>query len=86
VAQYASDTKKYLSETTEPNADHWKKMYGVGALVPVSGIYRCRGCGDEITSNKGDPFPPQNKHQHADPKVDIWWELIVKTQTTGSGR
>jgi hypothetical protein len=86
MAQYASDTSKYLTLTNEPDAVYWKKVYGVGTTVPASGIYRCRGCGDEITSNKGDPFPPQNKHQHADPKKDIWWELIVKTQTTGSGR
>lgn len=86
MAQYASDTAKYLSQTDEPAAKHWKTLYGVSSTVPVSGIYRCRGCGDEITSNKGDPFPPQNKHQHTSKDGDISWELIVKTQTTGSGR
>ncbi len=86
MAQYAADTVKYLSQTDEPGADHWKKIYKPGATVPASGIYRCQGCGDEITSNKGDPFPPQNTSQHPCSLDKIWWELIVKTQTTGSGR
>lgn len=86
MALYAPDTKKYVGQTNQPENKHWKTVYGISSEVPVSGIYRCTGCGDEITSNKGDPFPPQNKKQHPCQDEKIWWELIVKTQTTGSGR
>lgn len=48
-----------------------------GERVPLSGIYKCRGCGDEIACNKGDPFPPQNHHQHRDPRLFIRWQLIA---------
>lgn len=62
-------------------APEWNNAYGIGATVPASGIYRCTGCGDEITSNKDDKFPPQNRHQHVNQAVPVQWQLIVKTQT-----
>lgn len=62
---------------------HWKTLYGPGGTVPVSGIYRCRGCKKEITSNKDDSFPPQNKHQHSTDDGAVQWELIVRTNTAG---
>lgn len=57
--------------------------YGIGDEVPVSGIYRCRNCGKEITSNQGDKFPPQNTHQH--PQAGpVRWRLIIWTNTSGN--
>ncbi len=52
-----------------------------GLICPDSGIYRCEGCGDEIASNKGNPFPPQNHHQHAPNQGAIRWKLIVFAQS-----
>ncbi|MNJ55156.1 hypothetical protein D3C77_506300 [compost metagenome] len=86
MALYAPDTKKYVNQTNQPNNKHWTHVYKIGAIVPESGIYRCVTCGDEITSNKGDPFPPQNKKQHPCTDENVKWELIVMTQTTGSGK
>ncbi len=84
MALYSSGTEKYLSK--EPGSllgsALWNTLYDTGSVVPASGIYRCEGCGDEITSNKYDPFPPQNKHQHAN-GTPIQWRLIVQTQTKG---
>ena len=51
--------------------------YGPGEVVPHSGIYRCMGCGREIASNEGDPFPPQNHHQHSPSQGRIRWKLVV---------
>lgn len=79
VTQY---TKKFITETTTPGHDHWNTLYEPADRVPVSGIYRCEGCGDEITSNARDPFPPQNRHQHQDQSVPILWRLIVRTKTS----
>lgn len=82
MALYTSGTRKHLKETNQPNNAHWTKTYRPSDDVPKSGIYRCVNCGDEVTSNKGDPFPPQNKTQH--PCADkIEWQLIVMTQTKG---
>lgn len=53
------------------------RLYKPGDNCPNSGIYRCEACGDEIASNKGNPFPPQNHHQHQPGKGAIQWKLIV---------
>lgn len=61
----------------------WTTSYDPTNEVPVSGIYKCTGCNREITSNKGDKFPPQNKHQHPTDHGDVKWKLIVRTNTNG---
>jgi hypothetical protein len=86
MAEIIAHSIQHLKKIDTPlleSADEWKYLFGVGSPVPASGIYRCTGCGHEITSNKGDNFPPQNRHQHSNPKVDVFWQLIVKTQTKG---
>lgn len=84
MAEIIAHSIQHLKQIDSPvleAADEWKYVFGVGSPVPASGIYRCIGCGHEITSNKGDNFPPQNRHQHPDPKTVVQWQLIVKTQT-----
>ncbi|WP_447870352.1 protein L [Serratia fonticola] len=81
MAAYTNETKKHLTLVSGDN-ERWKSTYGPGKEVPVSGIYRCTVCGKEITSNKSDPFPPQNHHQHSSNK-DISWQLIIRTDTAG---
>ena len=73
-----------LHETGRPKNTWWVHYYNPGSEVPISGIYKCRHCKKEITSNKGDPFPPQNHHQHATNLGSIQWELIVRTNTEGN--
>jgi hypothetical protein len=53
-----------LQQTAKPDNEWWTHYYNPGAQVPVSGIYKCRHCKREVTSNQGDPFPSQNHHQH----------------------
>ena len=47
-----------------PAFSHWKTLFSPNDKVPVSGIYYCKNCNSEVTCNKGDPFPPQNRDQH----------------------
>jgi hypothetical protein len=68
------------AEGTEPV---WRTDYAPGDIVPLSGIYRCQACRKEVTSNAGDPFPPQNHHQHPQAGA-VRWRLLVWTNTTGS--
>jgi hypothetical protein len=56
------------------------KTYSPGQIVPHSGIYSCTGCDKEIAANHGDPFPPQNHHQHTLLSGAIRWKLIVWTK------
>jgi hypothetical protein len=58
----------------------WRKVYHPGDIVPVSGIYRCPGCGHEDCCNKGDPFPPQNHTQHTPAQGSIRWQLNVRAE------
>lgn len=82
MAFVTQDTRRYIVETNSPENTHWNTLYEPSDRVPVSGIYRCEGCGDEITSNARDPFPPQNRHQHQDQSAPILWRLIVRTKTS----
>ena len=68
---------KYDQYVQKSESEAYDKIYSPGAIVPHSGIYRCQGCGREIASNKSDPFPPQNHHQHATSQGTIRWRLAV---------
>lgn len=83
MAAYTDETAKHL-QNVEHAKDWWKNSYGIGDTVPVSGIYKCLNCKKEITSNAGDPFPPQNKHQHTQGQGKVEWKLIVRTDTEGN--
>ncbi|RIL17841.1 protein L [Acinetobacter baumannii] len=63
----------------------WKETYSPGKIVPVSGIYKCTICDKEIASNKDDPFPPQNHHQHPE-KENISWTLVIRADTKNEWR
>jgi hypothetical protein len=53
------------------------KEHDPGDIVPLSGLYRCMGCGREIATNQRQPFPPQNHHQHTIAQGRIRWKLVV---------
>lgn len=75
---FTDQTSKFF--TKQESGKEWESTYGISEKVPASGIYRCTGCGDEITSNKGDIFPPQNRTQHPNCSA-IKWRLVAKTRT-----
>lgn len=80
MAWYTSNSDLTKSDGSRA---HWTTVYGPSDTVPVSGIYKCQGCKKEITSNKNDPFPPQNHHQHSASEGKIRWKLNVRTNTDG---
>lgn len=68
---------KYATYLTKNEHAEFDKEHSPGYRVPFSGIYRCMGCGREIASNEGDPFPPQNHHQHSTNQGSVRWKMIV---------
>jgi hypothetical protein len=79
----AIHTTHSVLKKVEPIKEWWTTTYEPGDAVPVSGIYVCQGCKREITSNRDDPFPPQNHHQHTAAQGKILWKLNIRTNTTG---
>jgi peptide methionine sulfoxide reductase MsrB len=53
MAWYVDKTNVKVANGTE---SVWTADYDPGDTVPQSGIYKCRSCKREVTSNKGDPF------------------------------
>lgn len=71
---------KYAQYFGQSQDEAFDQLYGPGVRVPRSGIYRCQGCQREIAANEGgDPFPPQNHHQHPQ-QTPIQWRLAVYAQ------
>ncbi|HYD12814.1 MAG TPA: hypothetical protein VEC11_08195 [Allosphingosinicella sp.] len=70
-------TYKYGHYLAQVDHTAFDTVYTPGTAAPFSGIYRCMGCGSEVASNKGEPLPPQNSHQHSASEGAIRWKLIV---------
>lgn len=65
----------YLTATTEGAFD---KVNSASATALDSGIYRCEGCGREVSSTAGHPLPPENHHQHSPYQGKIRWRLVTR--------
>ncbi len=72
---------KYAGYLSQSDHQAFDVVHPPGSITPDSGIYRCEGCGDEVASNKGNPLPPQNHHQHSTSQGRIRWKLIVFSQS-----
>lgn len=72
---------KDLKHLTQYDGDMFKPIHSPGEKVTFSGIYRCVGCGKEISHNASVQLPPQNHHQHNQTEGAIRWQLIVWAKT-----
>lgn len=70
---------KYSEHLEQTNDRLFDNSFSPGDKIPFSGIYRCEKCGLEITSNKDNPLPPQNHHQHTPVQGPIIWKLLIAT-------
>lgn len=68
---------KYAQFLATSDHEAFDKLHSTGAATPYSGIYRCEGCGHEVTSVYSHPLPPQNHHQHTAAQGTIRWRLVV---------
>ena len=71
IYKYDAYVRKHAADPT------FDGEQGPGATAPLSGIYRCLGCGREDISKEGNPLPPQNHHQHTISQGTIRWRLAV---------
>ena len=68
---------KYPHDMQHTSSDAFDTVHEAGAITPYSGIYRCEGCGKNVTSIAGAPLPPQNHHQHGVAQGRIRWRLAA---------
>jgi hypothetical protein len=77
LSENAVPTFKYPQAFVKNTSSAFDYLHAPGSRVPLSGIYRCTGCGDEVASNKGTVFPPQNHRQHRVAAGAIRWQLVA---------
>lgn len=68
----------FISHNAHGNFD---ALHQPGSKPYDSGIYRCEGCGLEISHNESNSLPPQNHHQHSQIQGSIRWRMIVCAET-----
>lgn len=70
---------KYHQFLMQNQGAEFDKLHAPNSDTPMSGIYRCEGCGLSATFIKGKNIPPQNHHQHNAQEGAVRWRLIVKS-------
>ena len=68
------NNKDFLQHSVNDAFNH---VHQPGWNAPLSGIYRCLGCGRSVTSIIGRRLPPQNHHEHGVLQGPIRWQLTV---------
>ena len=68
---------KYPQFVAKSDSAAFDTLHPPGAKAPYPGIYRCHGCGHEVSSSLAHVLPPQNHHQHTVAQGAIQWRLIV---------
>jgi hypothetical protein len=68
---------KYPNLLQQSNHDAFDQIHLAGTNAPYSGVYRCEGCGQEVSSTQGHHLPPQNHHQHTYQQGAVRWRLVV---------
>lgn len=72
MAQY-----KYREPLMQSSNAAFDTRHAPGTKAENPGIYRCTGCGDEVSMAKGQTLPPQSHHQHEPGQGTVAWQLVV---------
>lgn len=74
---------KYPQFLQQEDGAEYDTLHSPSQPAPLSGVYRCTGCGKSITAIRDRQLPPQNHHQHAPGQGPIQWRLVVKSHWVG---
>ena len=77
MALVRSGNKSKIFEADTKFNSVFDTEYKPGETCEYEGIYKCTGCGKEVTIAGGKTLPPQNHHQHSPGQGDIRWQLFV---------
>jgi len=70
---------KYGQYLVQQQGTEFDTLYSPNTTTPLSGVYRCEGCGISATFVKGHNIPPQNHAQHTSQQGAVRWRLVVKS-------
>lgn len=65
---------QFLTQSTDAAFD---KVFDPDVVTPHAGIYRCDGCGRELTCLGGQSLPPPDHHGHTPQQGPVKWRLVV---------
>lgn len=74
---------KYAHFLHQEDEEAFDLAYEPAATVPISGIYRCTGCGKSTTAVKDKHFPAHGTPQHGPAQDRIRWQLVVRSHWVG---
>lgn len=80
MALVKNGNKDKVSEADSQYNSTFDKVHTPGDKCEYEGIYKCVGCGKEVTIAGGKTMPPQNHHQHTQNQGAIRWQLFVYAQ------
>ncbi len=65
---------RFLSRSTHALFD---AVHPAGGPAEHPGIYRCEGCGYEVTAGPGQTLPPADHHSHTAVQGPVRWRIVV---------
>ena len=80
MALVRSGNKSKIFEADKKFNSVFDTEYQPGETCKYEGLYKCTGCGKEVTIAGGKKIPPQNHHQHTPAQGNIRWQLFVYAQ------
>lgn len=69
---------KHRRFLTRQKGSEFDDLHPPASVAPLSGIYRCEGCGRSIVATNAQVLPDALHHVHATAKP-ILWRLIVRS-------
>jgi hypothetical protein len=71
---------KDQSDVARSDDEAFDNTYEPPATAPHSGIYKCVGCGREITAISRNPLPTEDHHEHTNGQGSVRWRMVVFAQ------
>lgn len=69
---------KHIDQLVVQTGGEFDNVRDAGTIAPLSGVYRCEGCGRSVVAHNGALLPPADHHSHDDPSP-VAWRLVVRS-------
>ncbi len=69
---------KHIHHFAVQTGTEFDDVHAADTPAPLSGVYRCEGCGRSIIARNGALLPSADHHAHSDARK-VEWRLIVRS-------